>query len=562
MLSTKQPLSGSLLARKQHPGGLSDCLIDFVPYSAKGYIHSLDRCRQSGVNRVLLHPLNSVAVGVVAEALKRGWGSLRFFYDAIEPSLIPPAGVQPNNGEDVDVRLLFIPDAEKLSSVLSAYFDQPCRIIAPITEHYYKRRSIFVITIPKSGTHLLFQLLSDFDILTGDFSTGELAPQHWYCAISRNTHTDAYSFLHELSHHKNEGYSHPLFSSAILFMYRNPLDIVVSEMNHCRRIDRSALAHFVRHLSPDDLLLKMIEHRGLAGGSPFIKTIRDSIALYTPWLSLPNVIPLSFEELVGTKGGGSYDEQIRTIWSLQLKLHIPGRPEHYGALIFDELSKTFHEGKINSHRRAFRPEHWQAFKALPQDFMHDLGYDINDEFNDGYVPRFVGDFRRRLVAFPRAEPDSDGFLPHEVIGDQLYTYKGYFVANVRRRFWAVPQGSDPVDLRRDAEILGLYTASSFDKLKSILDRDPLSDGELCETISATPLSNVFQVDPPPPELFFEDYKGFNIVQFDGNYFAIPQNLGPVDLQWDDVTTLKGIVAAESIEGLRQFIDDQSADVEG
>src|SRR5437773_7867698 len=143
-------------------------------------------------------------------------------------------------------------------------------------------------------------------------------------------------------------------------MYRNPLDIAVSEMHSYSRPERSALAHFFRSFSRDDLLLKMIEDRSLAGG----KTIRDSISSYIPWLSIPNVVPLSFEELIGAKGDGCPNEQIKTIWSLQLKLHIPGRPEHYGALAFNEDSRTFYEGRINSHRRAFRAQHWQAFRAL------------------------------------------------------------------------------------------------------------------------------------------------------------------------------------------------------
>src|SRR5437762_9400951 len=189
------------------PAALAAACIDFVAYTAKDYINSLDRFRKFCVNRVLLHPLNSVAVQVVDEALKRGW-DFRFGYQAVEPEVIPPAGVQRNNGEPIDVRLLFIPEAESLSSTLSEYFDRPCRIIAPITEHFYKDRPIFVITIPKSGTHLLFQLLSDFDILTGDSSTGEFAPQHWYCPMGRNTHVTANSFLDELSHNSNEGHHH------------------------------------------------------------------------------------------------------------------------------------------------------------------------------------------------------------------------------------------------------------------------------------------------------------------------------------------------------------------
>ncbi|MGH7222064.1 MAG: hypothetical protein ACRELF_02445, partial [Gemmataceae bacterium] len=85
-----------------------------------------------------------------------------------------------------------------------------------------------------------------------------------------------------------------------------------------------------------------------------------------------------------------------------LKLHVPGSPQEHGARIFNTGSWTFRQGTINSHREFFRAEHYEAFRGLNQDFMHELGYDMDDSFEAGYLPRFVERFRRRPLQLQTA----------------------------------------------------------------------------------------------------------------------------------------------------------------
>src|SRR5262249_270915 len=152
-----------------------------------------------------------------------------------------------------------------------------------------------------------------------------------------------------------------------------------------------------------------------------------------------------------------------------------------------------------------------------------LGYNIDHDFNDGFLPEFVEDFRRKALTYTAMES-----LAREAVvgGDleispgRLYSYKGYYLANVRRRFWAVPREVGClVDLRRDSTPSLLHTALSVSALKELVDREPLGEDKWVEE-TGTPLNGIFQIDPIPPELIFEDYKGFNIVKFDGRCFAI------------------------------------------
>ncbi len=83
------------------------------------------------------------------------------------------------------------------------------------------------------------------------------------------------------------------------------------------------------------------------------------------------------------------------MWSLQLKLQVPGSPLTHARRAYSEQSHTFRKGRINDHREFFTAEHYAAIRRLPQDFMHAFGYDLEDCFEDGYLPRFVDAFRLR-----------------------------------------------------------------------------------------------------------------------------------------------------------------------
>ncbi len=97
---------------------------------------------------------------------------------------------------------------------------------------------------------------------------------------------------------------------------------------------------------------------------------------FTLWLELAdyNVIPVRFEDLIGPRGGGNLEDQLRTIWNLQLNLMIHGSPDDFAEQVYNRSSLTFRNGKIGAYKKEFKPMHHDAFNALPQDFMELLGY--------------------------------------------------------------------------------------------------------------------------------------------------------------------------------------------
>jgi hypothetical protein len=172
-------------------------------------------------------------------------------------------------------------------------------------------------------------------------------------------------------------------------------------------------------------------------------TIRERIGGYAPWLDFPNVIPLSFEELVGPEGGGDREEQLKLIWSVQLKLQVPGAPQAFAERVFDRSSPTFFQGRAGAWQSSLSGEHLERFRTLNQDFMAAFGYDLQDAA--GALPRRSAEFRHRPL---RITPP---LLEKEAIALE-YNYLGFNLLRFDGSIYAVPQATGPgFDLRRQAQ---------------------------------------------------------------------------------------------------------------
>ena len=346
--------------------------MDFVPPAAEHYLAGFARCYQRGARSVRIEPMYPVGIAVAC-GLANTYGSAIRINDPTTPP---------------DSLILVESDAAALSAHLLALIDSPCQVVAPITSRYSQNQSVFLLTLPKAGTHLLYHLMLSFGILSGG-PAPPLRTARFHTLVHDHPHTDAAWFFQELANHPRGGVEHPFFATPALFIYRNPMDVVVSETFYFTRKEMTPLAHYYTTFTDHQRCLSLI------GDDPLLKSIRERVRGYLAWMRLPNVIPISFEELIGSRGDGSDEAQQRTIWSLQLKLHVAGNPRELGARIFRTDSPTFREGKINSHRQFFRDEHYEAYRRLNQDFMHELGYDLDDAFQPGYLPRLVESFRQR-----------------------------------------------------------------------------------------------------------------------------------------------------------------------
>lgn len=384
---------------------------EIVEYNIKSYIDTYLKLVNQKIRRILLSPLNQFALNFLKEASKHK-PQIKFF--AFESETELPSNVAlmtPNTS--IDATLLFIADAKQLSSELMKYIDLEYGIIiAPKTELYYKNMPLFLISIPKSGTHLLYNLVKSFGYIGGGNCPDNPQGGRWYCLDSMNSHTST-SFL-EFNKSSWNLY-HPFIKNPAIFIYRNPMDILTSEANYYHRDGKTAFWSYFDGLSFEERLLKLIDDPWLLGN------IRDRMKDYIGWLDIKNVIPVSFEELVGYKGGGSEKIQTMLIWSLQLKLHIPGDPKYFGEKVFDKDSFTFHEGQMCSFKKYFTKKAYEKFYDLPQDFMNFLGYDFDYQKADNIIPKRSKEFRTRALIYSGAKFEKipilfeSNYLGHNIV---------------------------------------------------------------------------------------------------------------------------------------------------
>jgi len=292
--------------------------LDFVSPALDHYLQSFTRCYNRSARSVRIEPANATSIAL-ARLIENTYGPAVRINDPKTPA---------------DCRILVDTDADALSARLHALIDVPCQVIAPITSRYYRHQAIYLLTLPKAGTHLLYELMRSFKIDFGG-SAPPTRAGHYHSLVHPHTHTTATRFFEELADYPGGGADHPFFTHPALFIYRNPMDIVVSETFYLTRKEKTPLAHYYATFSDHERCQSLI------AADPIIGCIRDRVRAYVAWPRLPNVIPVSFEELIGPQGGGSSEAQQRTIWSLQLKLHVPGSPREYGERVFNTGSWTF-----------------------------------------------------------------------------------------------------------------------------------------------------------------------------------------------------------------------------
>lgn len=383
----------------------------------------------------------------------------------------------------------------EVSQALHACIGSPVAVIAPVTDHHSTKRTVFLMSIPKAGTHMLIRLFalmgldrsSDRDPQPGTWSTPvgyeyhapcrELLANDWFDPVGRQL----------------------LFRSPAIFVYRNPLDIVVSELDWFVK-DENAFSGYLNCCADDgERLSRLIADDTVMG------SIRDRINRYSGWINFGNVIPLSYEELVGSHGGGSDTQQSDSIWALQLKLQVAGSPEAFGSQLYDPGSATFSKGKIGRHLERFQSEHFSLLESLPQDFMKVLGYTTSSPLSSK-ITEFV---HRPLVV--KCLSTTLLYTPRLVRENFL----GWNIVELAGRYFPVRQGeqiASPIQAQTfSGEHEGFITLT--DALAAILHRNV---SECIPTVLPPTMGTTLQV---------EGFFGFNIVRHNEYWYGFDQALG-------------------------------------
>jgi len=410
----------------------------FLEFHPRGSAEFAERClslARNAARGVILYPWTE-SMRTLAAQLTREVQGLQL---CVHVNDVRADGSLPAVGWNaVDTVVLDSPD-DDLSKDLLQLLDLPqlC-VLAPRTKNYFANRPLFLVSIPKSGTHLLNKMAEVMGYGLGIVHDEFPLPGKWYCVEYTNSHTVARDFFIDSVRRAPFGNRYHAFTCApALFIYRHPLDVLLSEANYYHLEGRTAFAGYLSSLSFEQRVHRLLDDPWLLG------SIRDRIGGFAPWLEFHNVIPISFEEVVGPKGGGNREDQLQLIWSLQLKLQVPGKPHAIADQVFDRDSPTFYQGRIGAWSASLSEDHLARFRVLNQDFMNLFGYEL--AATPGALPRRIAEFRQRPLSIP--PPIHDGVpiaLEYNYIGFNLVRFAGWV--------YAVPQATGPgFDLHRQPQ---------------------------------------------------------------------------------------------------------------
>lgn len=268
---------------------------------------------------------------------------------------------------------------------LGMEFKRCRKCLLPITQS--SMGSIMVNSIPKSGTHLLFQLFEDhlglrdygeFIASTPSFRMVELGNER---LMKRLNLTQPSELLR----------GHLFFSASFadvfvakditqFFIFRDPRDIVCSEAHYLANMNRWHRMHrrFSALSSPHQQILLAIRGIDSGNGSPYYPDINVRCRRYIDWIGHPSTCSVRFEDLAGLKS----ESEVRRImrfygdavgWSgdvLESKVSL-GLER-----LVPQNSHTFREGGgVRSWERRFDERLKDEFKAIAGDLLIDLGYE-------------------------------------------------------------------------------------------------------------------------------------------------------------------------------------------
>ena len=449
-------------------------------------------------------------------------------------------------------------DGDRLGEQLLGCMDlTDIQVIAPVTARHFSCMPLFVVSIPKAGTHLVYELAQALGYAPGVVLPDFPKPQTWYCVEYNNSHTVPRDFFVDTVRRAPFGNRHhPISRSPVLFGYRHPLDILVSEAHYYHREGNTAFAGYLDGLDFGGRVQRLMDDEWLLG------SLRQRVGSFLPWLSFPNVIPASFEELVGAAGGGSAAAQHHLIWSILLKLQVDGCVAEVATRLYKRDSPTFREGKIGVWRSQLSPALRKQLVERCGDIVTAFGYSTKTEAN--LLPEMAAQHAARPLRYASADFDR---MPLTVVPD----FMGCNLVRYAKQFYAVPSSAGTIAINElSAERLArLPVAETLSALKAILllgrkahDRQLAQIADAGNVLAAGRETLAYWKEYDTPHVF-EKYKGYNLVAWQGRYIALRQSIGPVDLSQDISSlmtrhALGDILVSHEVDDLISHIDGISS----
>ena len=247
------------------------------------------------------------------------------------------------------------------------------------------------ISFPKSGTHLLDQILLGFN-RAAPFSrrlhsfyaeyegeSGRKRPPEqalrWLDSLESGDIASAHLFARPEA---VERVCAPTFVP--YFIFRDPRDVAVSHVFYVTEMEPDHVHHAYYQSLPDfDTRLK-VSILGRPELDIEFPNIADRFAPYLGWLDQPSVMKIHFEDLIHERIGTL--KRIIDHFLVRASLRTPRNLllEYLENSINPGKSPTFRSGKTGEWKKHFTDEHKKIFKDVAGDLLIRLGYEKDNDW--------------------------------------------------------------------------------------------------------------------------------------------------------------------------------------
>jgi hypothetical protein len=247
------------------------------------------------------------------------------------------------------------------------------------------------VSFPKSGTHLLDQILLGFSKVA-PFSTrlhsfyaeyaGESgikrAPEQacvWIDSLRARDVASAHLFA------RPEILSRVCSRDFIpYFIFRDPRDVVVSHVFYVTDMEAHHVHHAYYQSLPDfDARLK-VSILGRPDADIEFPNIAERFAPYLGWLNQPEALTIHFEDLINDRAATL--TRILEHFRARVALELPAETilDALETSINPQKSPTFRSGKTGEWKKHFTAEHKKIFKDAAGDLLIKLGYEKDNDW--------------------------------------------------------------------------------------------------------------------------------------------------------------------------------------
>jgi hypothetical protein len=247
------------------------------------------------------------------------------------------------------------------------------------------------ISFPKSGTHLLDQILLGFS------KVAPFSPRlHSFYAEyegdtgRKRTRADALQWLNSLRARDVASahlFARPQAMECVtrakfmpFFIFRDPRDVAVSHVFYVTDMEQNHVHHDYYASLPDfDSRLKV----SILGRPDVDIEFPDIAARFEPylgWLDRPEVLKLHFEDLVNNRRQALGAIADRFLARIPLSVGSERLVDLLESAINPGRSVTYRSGKTGEWRKYFKPEHNRLFKDVSGDLLVRLGYEAGSDW--------------------------------------------------------------------------------------------------------------------------------------------------------------------------------------